>query len=242
MIDTIVKLVPFYLAPALTLTSTLLTLFVYLSPAAMLHTQVALMTISPGRTIPLPGELDSVDGPTIRMGMLGSCAQQSNNATVHCTPVSTSPTWDLSLVPQNTTLLPNFLTGPTATTPAWVAVALVFWGLFLFIFCLSTIRERLGPKLSEILGKPMVARAAAWVGVLGYMIGLTVFLINRMWFGKAVDDFNIQVAQLGKDGPDIQVNLSNGFTMLWVAYAFAAVPLICVLMKIHHASLPAGKS
>jgi hypothetical protein len=80
-----------------------------------------------------------------------------------------------------------------------------------------------------------------------------------MWFGKAVDDFNIQIAQMGKSGPQIQASLSNGFTstssiqratryvltimtVLWVAYAFGAVPLMCVLMKLHHASIPEGKA
>lgn len=72
MIDTITKIVPLYLAPVLALTSTLLTLFAYLAPAAMLHTQVALMIISPGRSVPLPGDVkDAVDGPTIRMGAVG---------------------------------------------------------------------------------------------------------------------------------------------------------------------------
>lgn len=212
MIDTIVKLVPLYLAPVLALTSTLLTLFVYLSPAAMLHTQVALMTISPGRTIPLPNDVkDSVDGPTIFMGMLGalwlnipsqvsyrnigSCARKNNGAHVNCTAVSTSPIWgeydtrpssiplmpfslDLSALPQS---VPTFMTGPTATTPAWVAVALVFWGLFLIIFSLSTIHEKLGPKLSNLLGKPAVARSAAWVGVLGYMIGEYLCILFKPW-------------------------------------------------------------
>lgn len=60
---------------------------------------------------------------------------------------------------------------PTATSPAWIAAALAFWGLFIIIFTLSTVRERLGGKFSEIFGKPVVARAAAWFGVLGYMIG-----------------------------------------------------------------------
>ena len=75
---------------------------------------------------------------------------------------------DFSVLPSNT---PSFLQSPTSTTPGWIAAALIFWGLFLIIFSLSTIRGRLGGKLSEILGKPMVARAAAWVGVMGYMIG-----------------------------------------------------------------------
>ncbi|KAF8509843.1 hypothetical protein JB92DRAFT_2729315 [Gautieria morchelliformis] len=237
MIDTIIKVIPLYLAPVLALTSTLLTLFAYLAPAGMLHTQVALMIISPGRSVPLPGDTqDNVDGPTIRMGTVGSCAQSNNSASVHCTTPSTTPIYDFSVLPSNT---PMFLQSPTATTPAWIAAALVFWTLFLVIFSLSTIRERLGGKLNEILGKPAVARAAAWVGVLGYMIGLIAFLVNRMWFGNAVNNFNIQIAQMGQGGPQIQANLSNGFTMLWVAYAFGAVPLMCVLMKLHHASMPA---
>ena len=72
MIDTITTLVPLYLAPVLALTSTLLTLFAYLAPAAMLQTRVALMIIQPGRSVPLPNDTkDAVDGPTIRMGMIG---------------------------------------------------------------------------------------------------------------------------------------------------------------------------
>lgn len=240
MIDTITKLVPLYLAPVLALTSTLLTLFAYLAPAAMLSSQVALMIISPGRSVPLPGDSkDNVDGPTIRMGAVGSCAQSSNAGQIHCTTPSTSPTYNLTVLPGNT---PTFLQAPAATTPAWIAVSLVFWTLFLIIFSMSAIRERLGPKLSAVLGKPMVARAAAWVGLLGFMIGLTSFLIIRMWFGKAVDDFDIQIAQMGASGPDISASLSNGFTMLWVAYAFGSVPLMCVLMKLHHASIPAEKA
>lgn len=74
MIDTIVKFVPLYLAPILALTSTFLTLFAYLAPDLMLHSEVSLVTISPGRSILLPGDTkDSIDGPTVRMGMLGSC-------------------------------------------------------------------------------------------------------------------------------------------------------------------------
>lgn len=74
MIDTIVKFVPLYLAPILALTSTFLTLFAYLAPDVMLHSQVSLVTISPGRLVTLLGDTkDSIDGPSIRVGMLGTC-------------------------------------------------------------------------------------------------------------------------------------------------------------------------
>jgi hypothetical protein len=126
------------------------------------------------------------------------------------------------------------MAGPTATTPAWIAASLIFWGLFLIIFSLSTVRERLGGNLSSLLGKPIIARVAAWVGVLGYMVGtlaflaadnklfidvylgLAAFLVNRMWFGKAVNDFNVQVAQMGSGGPNVQADLSNGFTSTYL--------------------------
>lgn len=42
--------------------------------------------------------------------------------------------------------------------------------------------------------------------------GLTAFLILRMWFGKAVDDFNSSVQQLGSSAPEIAASIGNGFT------------------------------
>ena len=72
MLDTITKAVALFLSPVLALTSTLLILFAYLAPPALLQTRVALVTISPGRLVPLPGDtVDNVDGPTVRMGVLG---------------------------------------------------------------------------------------------------------------------------------------------------------------------------
>jgi hypothetical protein len=47
--------------------------------------------------------------------------------------------------------------------------------------------------------------------------GLTAFLIIRMWFGKAVDDFNLDIITLGQSGPQLVASIGNGFTS---AYSF----------------------
>ena len=41
--------------------------------------------------------------------------------------------------------------------------------------------------------------------------GLVSFLVLRMWFGKAVDDFNEQIQQEGSDAPQLVATIQNGF-------------------------------
>jgi len=90
----------------------------------------------------------------------------------------------------------------------------------------------MGSKLAALLDKPAVQRLSAWIGFFGFLIGVTSFLILRMWFGKAVQDFNGTITLLG-DGPKLVANISNGFTMVWVAHAFYAVPVIISLSKLN---------
>jgi len=44
------------------------------------------------------------------------------------------------------------------------------------------------------------------------LIGLTAFLIIRMWFGKAVQDFNASIAAQGQQGPKLIAATGNAFT------------------------------
>lgn len=44
------------------------------------------------------------------------------------------------------------------------------------------------------------------------MSGITSFLIARIWFGKAADDFNQSVDLMGSSGTTLVANLSNAFT------------------------------
>jgi hypothetical protein len=44
------------------------------------------------------------------------------------------------------------------------------------------------------------------------ILGLTSFLILRMWFGKAVQDFNTSIAVQGGQAPQLVAQTSNAFT------------------------------
>jgi hypothetical protein len=84
--------------------------------------------------------------------------------------------------------------------------------------------------------------------------GLMAFLVLRIWFGKAVKDFNKAIQALGPVGPSLAANTGNAFTsesrlslnrvfvvftnsqsraVVWVAYAFYAVPVIISLAKLN---------
>jgi len=96
-------------------------------------------------------------------------------------------------------------------------------------------------KLSGIVNKPLYNRMAAWLGLLGFMIGMTAYLVLRMWYGKMADDFNKGIVKQGSHGPQLVATVSNSFTMIWVAHAFAAVPIICSMTKLHVTATGGGE-
>jgi len=233
MIAILSKAITLYLSPILMLTTFLLTLFTYLAPVVMLQDRVALLTVTPSVQLVQVGSSGVVDGPSLFLGPLGSCSRTSNAGSINCTDPTISPTYDLSALPNQGSNLS--LTAPTPSTPAFIAVAISFSILFLFTFTMISFRHKMG-KLSATLEKPLVQRASAWVGFFGFFIGLTSFLLLRMWFGKAVDDFNASIEAQGQQGPHLLASTGNGFTMVWVAYAFYAVPLIVSLSKLNVAA------
>jgi hypothetical protein len=231
MIAGLSKAVTLYLAPLLALTAILLSLFALLAPTLLLHDRVALLTVVPSTALIQTGSSTGVDGPSVFMGLLGSCSKTNNAARINCTEASISPVYDLTTLPGSA---PNLLlSAPTATTPAFIAVAILFSVIFFITFTLISFRHKMAGKLTGVLDKPMVQRLSAWVGFIGFLIGITSFLIIRMWFGKAVQDFNASIAAQGKNGPQLIADLGNAFTMAWVAYAFYAVPVIASLAKLN---------
>ncbi|TFK41124.1 hypothetical protein BDQ12DRAFT_710948 [Crucibulum laeve] len=230
MIAGLSKAITLYLAPVIALTATILSLLAFLAPTLLLHDQVALLTVTPSSVLQR-GSTESVDGPSVFMGALGSCARPNNAAGINCTESSVSPQYDLSLLPSNAPIL--LLSPPAATTPVFIAVALSFSALFLFSFTLISFRHKMPGKLSMLLEKPALQRLSAWMGFFGFMIGLTSFLVVRMWFGKAIQDFNASIQSQGEKGPKLIASSGNAFTMIWVAYAFYAVPIIISLAKLN---------
>ena len=86
------------------------------------------------------------------------------------------PCLDLSVLPSDAS---RWLSAPTATTPAFIAVALGFSTVFFILFSLIAFRAKLGAKLGVALDKPMVQRASAWIGILGFMIGTLLNYTSR---------------------------------------------------------------
>ena len=103
------------------------------------------------------------------------------------------------------------------------------------LFSMIAFRSKLGAKLGVTLDKPMAQRACAWIDIFGFMIatlskrvhlatlalaqilpGISSFLVIRLWFGIAVDDFNQSIEFEGDTVLHLMVGLSNGFTMVWV--------------------------
>ncbi|GJE86066.1 hypothetical protein PsYK624_021460 [Phanerochaete sordida] len=232
MITGLTKFINLYLAPLLSLTSIILIVLAYLAPSLVLATKVALLTVTPSTSLTQPTDIsgNNVDGPSIFFGALGSCSRSNNGADVACQPATASPHYDLSVLPSSA---PTLINAPTTTTPGFIAVALGFTVIFFILFTLTAFRSKLGAKLGGAMDTPNVQRATAWIGLLGFMIGFTSFLVLRMWFGKAVEDFNDAILKGGQGSPALVAATSNGFIMIYVAYAFYAVPLVSSLAKLH---------
>ncbi|KAF5374846.1 hypothetical protein D9758_000252 [Tetrapyrgos nigripes] len=231
MIAGLAKAITLYLAPVLLLVALVLNLFAFLSPTVMLPDRVALVTITPSTALTDVGGSKDVDGASLFLGALGSCSRPKNDADINCTVASLSPEYDLSVLPSNAPQL--VLSAPPPSSPAFIAVSLAFSIMFFFTFTLISFRHKMGERIAAQLDKPLIQRVSAWIGFFGFFIGISSFLILRMWFGKAVQDFNRSVASQGSEGPELIASDGNAFTMVWVAYAFYAVPVICSMAKLN---------
>ncbi|KAG6813264.1 hypothetical protein H0H92_012678 [Tricholoma furcatifolium] len=69
-------------------------------------------------------------------------------------------------------------------------------------------------KLGTLFQKPLLQNVSAWIGFIGFFIGLTAFLTVRMWFGKAVQDFNYTIAMQEQQGAQLVAAIGNGFTII----------------------------
>lgn len=77
---------------------------------------------------------------------------------------------DLTVLPGNAPSL--LLSTPGPSTAVFIAVALSFSALFFFVFTFTSFRHKMGERAAAALEKPLVQRASAWIGVLGFMIGM----------------------------------------------------------------------
>ncbi|OAX42356.1 hypothetical protein K503DRAFT_847821 [Rhizopogon vinicolor AM-OR11-026] len=219
-----------YFTPVLMLTALLLSLFAYLAPTVMLHSQVALLTVTPSSALTQPGSSNAVDGPSIFLGPLGSCSRTNNEAGLICAPSSISPVYNTSIFTSDTPS--SVISSPPEGAPAFMAISLALSVIFFIMYTAISFRHLMG-KAGAVWEKPSVQRFSAWIGIFAFLLGLASSLIIFMWFGKAADDFNQSIQGQGSNGPQLIANTGNAFTMIWVAYAFFAIPVVVSLAKFH---------
>ncbi|KAH8835821.1 hypothetical protein DL96DRAFT_1575712 [Flagelloscypha sp. PMI_526] len=231
MISGLSKSITLYLAPVLMLTTLFLNSFSYFAPSGMLHDQVALLTVTPQRRSSKPDHPRTLTDPPCLLVFLAL-------ALVPITLLRSNAPGLLPLKPSMTctfspTRLPEtLLSPPTSSPPSLIALSLSCALVFFISFALISFRHKLGGFGSK-MENPLVQRLSAWVGFFGFVIGLATYLIVRMWFEKAILDFNSNIALQGPSGPQLVAQSGNGFTMIWVGYAFYAVPLIISLDKLN---------
>ncbi|KDQ11970.1 hypothetical protein BOTBODRAFT_57046 [Botryobasidium botryosum FD-172 SS1] len=253
MFPKISKRVPLALTAVFFLTALLLYIFAFVAPVPILNTSLSFIIIFPsdthnfgskrsdviveelqGRRVPraaaLPNVFDSVfsrrsvDGPTIRLGALGSCAQRNKDSGLVCTKASLEPTYDLSFLPSNTPpSLPAFPISSTATT---YLLSILFLSSFFIMHILITVLPGFSVVTPRVSDNKTAARVSAWVGILGLVMMLTTVLVWRMSYGRDVDEFNARIAQMDQSAPALAASVGNGFVMIWVALALSVPTLI----------------
>jgi len=203
----------------------------------MLHSRVALVTISP-YAAPNTPQANAHNGPTLFIGLLGSCSRTNNTAHVICTDSSISPTYNTSVLPSNTAT--GVLTPPPAFITVLIAVAIgmlfIFFVGYSAIAALHITGSYDGAK--DALDGPNIQKTTAGMGLFGFLLGLLCWLIVRLWLAKAIDDFNKSIVSPSKNETELAATAGNGFIMVWIAYAFYAIPLVAWLSKITHSSEP----
>lgn len=129
---------------------------------------------------------------------------------------------DLSALPSNapSLALPNSAMSSTAIA---YLIALIFFSLF-FVMHIITLLPEFGVRMPEkITANTVASRVAAWIGVLGFIMMLMTAVVWRVSYGKDVDEFNAQIAQMGQNAPALAASVGNGFTS---EYLFSLPPVL----------------
>ncbi|KAG8907261.1 hypothetical protein FRB99_004955 [Tulasnella sp. 403] len=238
-----------YLSPLFTLICIGLVSFTYLGPAPLHQTGISLVNIIPGnaalaqanfirsdvlleRRVPRAtavaliqraetvAKAQAVEGPTVRIGLLGSCTKRPGNDTPVCTKPLLDPTYDVSALPQSTPFLPR----PAQTSPYWILVSIV--GLFIFFLMTAIQGSGRVPLYAE---NPILNQFIGLVGLVGWLSGIVTVIVLRVTMANAIMRFNTEAANTKQS---LMAMFGNGFTLLWVAYALSVPSVAFALFKV----------
>jgi len=249
------KVIVLYVAPWMTLTAILLFLFAYLAPVVLFQTRVAMLAVTSasgdGPSVFL-GPFGSCSRATNHARV--KCTSLSANPVYDLSGLLAGPHFLLPAPP----LPPGFL----GFALAYSFIFFIFFTLMSFrhkmgekvaatldkpipetespvnrrqrIFVwVGVSGHKMGEKVAAMLDSPIAQRIFVWDGVSGFLFGFTTFLISRIWFGKAADDFNQSIAIGGSAGPQLTATVGNAFIMVWVAYGIFGVLLVLSMMKLN---------
>jgi len=213
-----------YIAPLFFITALFLSLFVFLSPAAILLDQVALLTI----TATPSAQPGPTDGLRLFLGALGSCAKQNRTARVQCTKPLLHPDYDLSVLPSSA---PNLsIPSIVRNTAPFITFSFGFLGFFFLFYNLTAYRYKIGTYRSY--DSRSTQKFIAWLGFLGIIMGLGCFVSLRRSLGTTVENFNGAIGGPDYKGPKLVASITNGFIMAYIAYGFYSVAFFVNLYKL----------
>lgn len=114
-------------------------------------------------------------------------------------------------------------------------IALIFFSLF-FVMHIITLLPEFGVRMPEkITANSVASRVVAWIGVLGFIMMLMTAFVWRVSYGKDVDEFNAQIAQMGQNAPALAASVGNGFTSECL---FSLPVLFTILVTVSGALFP----
>ncbi|KAJ7192343.1 hypothetical protein GGX14DRAFT_406446 [Mycena pura] len=189
------------LTPSATLVAFIFNLLVLLDPVSLQSAQFAFLYVKPS------GE---ADGPTLFLGLLGSCSRPDNEAQFNCTSMSFAPTYILSDYPAQQLLSPP---PSSAGATIFITLSLVSSGIFFLAFLAM---ERGWST------RPFIKTLANFSGFIAWLCGICGFIIASVWFRKVADDFN---EINGDDAPLVAVT-GEAFTMGFVSIILGGLAVI----------------
>ncbi|KAJ7225480.1 hypothetical protein GGX14DRAFT_639101 [Mycena pura] len=197
-------------------------LLTYVAPVLHYHTHVALVNVTPSTVLARNVNYNpsaQVDGPSVFLGLLGSCYRAANHAPVECTTRSAlNPFYDVHVLPTFGHLLV-----PIQAVAVVTAVGITALGLFtIFLTAMST-RSYLG--MADMLDATWFHHLTTWMGFMGFILAATSWLITRLWLGKAVTDFNLTIEDLGSAAPQLMASIGQASTLFWVVFALYLGPV-----------------
>jgi hypothetical protein len=224
-INPYLKGITLYIAPLFYVTALFLSIFVFLSPAAIFLDQVALLTI----TATASAQPGPTDGLRLFLGALGSCAKKNSTAQVQCTKPLLHPAYDLSILPSSAPKLS--IPSIVLNTPPFITFSFGSAFLFFLLYNLTAYRYKIG-KWGLSYDSRSMQKFIAWLGFLGIIMGLGCFVSLRRALGTTVQDFNAAIEDPNYEGPQLVASIASGFIMAYIAYGFYGVAVFVHLYKL----------